>query len=45
MDPHLEKSWRPLVFPFNAVTKAMLDIHQRTVAVQIRETRMDQRYY
>ena len=21
IDPHLEKSWRPLLFPFNAATK------------------------
>ena len=32
IDPHLEKSWRPLSFPFNAAAKAILDIHQQIVA-------------
>ena len=43
IDPHLEKSWRPLLFPVNAAAKAMLNIHQQIIAVQVRQTRRDQR--
>lgn len=45
VEPHLEKSWRPLLFPFIAAAKAILDMHKQILALQVRETRKDQRYY
>ncbi len=45
LNQHLEKSWRTLLFPFNAAAKATLDIHRRIMAVQVRQTRRDQRSY
>ena len=27
IDPHLDRSWQLLLFPFNSAAKAILDIH------------------
>lgn len=43
IDPHLDRSWRLLLFPFNAAARAILDIHQRIGAIQAQQTRRDQR--
>ena len=27
IDPHLDRSWQPLLFPFKSAARAILDVH------------------
>ena len=35
IDPHLDRSWQLVLFPFNSAVKAILDIHQGIESVQV----------